>query len=176
MRATSTVAILALIASSRRLTYVPPLSRPTGGERQIYAANSNENTYTNDWTGPYYGFMMLEHTFANTERPRRLKPFNLYYHMYSGEKPAALAAVKQILDLARKSPVVPITASHYSALAEDFFTTEIEQVDLFSWAITNRGSMQSVRFDDAELLVVDPERSTGVLGSKRHRIVPLYFS
>ena len=149
------------------VAYVPPLSRLVGSERQIYAGNSNENTYTNDWTGPYYGFMMLEHTLANTERPRRLKPFNLYYHMYSGEKPAALAAVKQFLDLARTSPVAPITASRYSQIAEDFFVTEIEQVDLFSWAITERGAMQTVRFDQAGLLSVDMDRSTGVIGSKR---------
>ncbi len=149
------------------VTYVPPISRPARSERQIYAANSNENTYTNDWTGPYYGFMMLEHTLANTERPRRLKPFNLYYHMYSGEKPASLAAVKKFLELARNSPVVPISAAHYSELADDFFTAEIEQVDLFSWAVTSRGLMQTVRFDASEFLVVDMERSAGVLGSNR---------
>ncbi len=149
------------------VAYVPPLSRPVENERQIYAGNSNENTYTNDWTGPYYGFMMLEHTLANTERPRRLKPFNLYYHMYSGEKPAALAAVKQFLDLARTSPVAPVTASRYSRIAEDFFAAEIEQVDLFSWAITERGAMQTVRFDEAGLLAVDMDRSSGVIGTKR---------
>ncbi|MFM9938553.1 MAG: polysaccharide deacetylase family protein [Hyphomicrobiaceae bacterium] len=150
------------------VTYVPPLSRPAGQERQIYAGNSNENTYTNDWTGPFYGFFLLEKTLANTERPRRLKPFNLYYHMYSGEKTSSLAAVRHFLDMARKGPVTPITASHYAAIADDFFATEIEQVDLFSWAVSARGAMQTVRFDDAEQLSVDLARSTGVLGSTRH--------
>ena len=150
------------------VTYVPPLSRPAGDERQIYSGNSNENTYTNDWTGPYYGFFMLENTLNNTERPRRLKPFNLYYHMYSGEKASALASVKHFLDMARKTPVFPTTASHYSRIADDFFAAEIEQVDLFSWAITGRGALQTVRFDDAEQLIVDPERSIGVLGFNRH--------
>lgn len=148
--------------------YVPPISRPTGGERQIYAANSNENTYTNDWTGPYHGQFMLEHTLANTELPRRLKPFNLYYHMYSGEKVASLAAVRHILDRARAQPVIPVAASTYARIADDFFGVDIVQVDLFSWAVSRRGALGTVRFDDAEQLAVDLARSTGVLGANRH--------
>jgi hypothetical protein len=148
--------------------YVPPIARPVGKERQIYSGNSNENTYTNDWTGPFYGFYMLEHTLRNTETPRRLKPFNLYYHMYSGEKPAALAAVKSFLELARNSDVVPIEASEYAAIADDFFGVELQQIDLFAWAVTRRGAVQTVRFDDAEALAIDLAGSRGVLGSNRH--------
>ena len=150
------------------VAYLPPISRPAGSERQIYAGNSNENTYTNDWTGPYYGFYMLEKTLANTEEPRRLKPFNLYYHMYSGEKPGALAAVRHILDKARKSRVVPIAASQYAAIADDFFNVDIVQIDLFSWSVSKRGALSTVRFDEADQLSLDMARSEGVLGSSRH--------
>ncbi|MEZ5857342.1 MAG: hypothetical protein R3D67_22390 [Hyphomicrobiaceae bacterium] len=150
------------------VTYVPPISRMAGDERQIYAGNSNENTYTNDWTGPYYGQFMLVNTLANTESPRRLKPFNLYYHMYSGERPGALAAVRHILDIARKARVIPVKASTYAAIANDFFSVDIVQVDLFSWAVSRRGSLSTVRFDDASQLAVDLTRSRGVLGSVRH--------
>ena len=75
------------------VAYLPPISRPVGRERQIYSVNSNENTYTNDWTGPFNGQSMLVNTLRNTDQPRRLKGFNLYYHMYSGEKQAALKSV-----------------------------------------------------------------------------------
>ena len=146
------------------VAYVPAIARPVGRERQIYAVNSNENTYTNEWTGPFGGQLMLEHTLRNTNSPRRLKGFNLYYHMYSGEKPAALAAVRYFLDLARNSDVAPIAASDYAAIADGFFATEIQQVDLFAWAVTNRGGLQTVRFDDAEALAVDLAKSTGVIG------------
>ncbi|MEZ5851280.1 MAG: hypothetical protein R3D68_11595 [Hyphomicrobiaceae bacterium] len=150
------------------VAYVPPISRPAGKERQIYAGNSNENTYTNDWTGPYFGFFMLEHTLKNTDAPRRLKPFNLYYHMYSGEKTAALASIKHFLHLARSSDVIPITASQYSKTASSFFTTRIEQVDLFAWSIEARGTLQTVRFDAADDFEIDLTRSSGVLGGNRH--------
>lgn len=148
--------------------YVPPISRPVGAERQIYAVNSNENTYTNDWTGPFGGQMMLSHTLDKTEHPRRLKAFNLYYHMYSGEKPAALKTVKHFLDEARVGNVTPVAASDYAAIADDYFSTDIEQVDLFSWAIKNRGTLNTLRFDDADHLTVDMAASLGVLGFTRH--------
>ncbi len=147
--------------------YVPPIARPVGRERQIYAANSNENTYTNFWHGPYFGQMMLKETLDRTETPRRLKPFNLYYHMYSGEKPGSLAAVKTFVDLARTSPVIPVVASHYAAIADDYFATEITQEDVNSWSVSKRGNLQTVRFDDADALDIDLVRSKGVLGSRR---------
>jgi polysaccharide biosynthesis protein PelA len=148
--------------------YVPPIGRPVGKERQIYAVNSNENTYTNDWTGPFYGFFMLEQTWANTDKPRRLKPMNLYYHMYVAERAGALAAVKHFLQTMRNSEVLPMAASDYVAIADDFYGVEIEQVGLFSWAVTNRGAVQTMRFDAADALTVDLVRSRGVLGSNRH--------
>jgi polysaccharide biosynthesis protein PelA len=148
--------------------YVPPIGRPVGKERQIYAVNSNENTYTNDWTGPFYGFFMLDQTWANTDKPRRLKPMNLYYHMYVAERAGALAAVKHFLQTARTSELLPMAASDYVAIADDFYGVAIEQVDLFSWAITNRGAVQTMRFDAADQLTVDLARSPGVLGANRH--------
>jgi polysaccharide biosynthesis protein PelA len=149
--------------------YVPPISRPVGRERQIFAVNSNENTYTNDWLGPYYGFFMLQQTLDNTEAPRRLKPFNLYYHMYSGEKASALAAIKHFVAVARRLKVMPVTASRYAGIADDFFGVEIEQVDVSAWAIRNRGTLATVRFDEADLLEIDGANSTGVLGANRHQ-------
>lgn len=157
-----------LDASYPSVAYVPPISRSVGRERQIYAGNSNENTYTNDWTGPYHGLLQLQATLDNTERPRRLKPFNLYYHMYSGEKPAALAAVRHFLDLARNSAVVPITTSHYARMASDFFGVEMRQTGLRAWEIERRGLVQTVRFDDADHLALDAAASSGVLGATRN--------
>jgi polysaccharide biosynthesis protein PelA len=149
------------------VAYVPPLSRIVGQQRQIYAVNSNENTYTNDWTGPFGGQMMLEHTLRNTETPRRLKGFNLYYHMYSGEKQASLRAIKYFLAMARSAEVTPIDASHYAAMADDYFGVDIEQVELFAWAIKDRGAVQSLRFDEADKLAIDLVKSIGVIGTNR---------
>ena len=148
--------------------YVPPISRTVGSQRQIYSGNSNENTYTNYWHGPFWGQLMLAETLKNTETPRRLKPFNLYYHMYSGEKPSSLAAIKSFVKQAQASKVIPVKASEYAAIADDYFGVEIQQVDATSWTITRRGALQTVRFDNADAIDLDDRKSSGVIGATRH--------
>jgi polysaccharide biosynthesis protein PelA len=150
------------------VAYVPPIGRSVGAERQIYAVNSNENTYTNDWTGPYYGFRKLDETIRKTDGPRRLKAYNLYYHMYSGEKPAALDAVRQHLNTARNGEFIPISASHYAAIADSFYDVEIRQLAENQWRVAKRGDLQTLRFDDAADLTLDLSASVGVMGERRH--------
>ena len=146
------------------IAYVPPLSRPVGSERQVYAAASNENTYTNDWKGPFFGFSLVARTLEATERPRRLKPINIYYHMYSGEKPASLDAVRGQLEAARRQAIAPIPASLYPQIVAGFLSARIEQLGTSSWRIDTRGALQTVRFDRVAGRAVDMTSSTGVIG------------
>src|SRR5262249_34760042 len=123
--------------------------------------------YTTDGGGREHGFLHLEATVNATEMPRRLKPINVYYHMFAGERPAALAAVRHHLDATRQAEVTPVAASHYAAIADGFFSTQMTALDQSSWLIQNRGALQTVRFDDAAGLAVDFTRSVGVLGERR---------
>ncbi len=70
------------------LSQIPSLGRWVGGYLQVYAQAQNENVYTNEWHGPFYGFRDVIRMFRFTESPRRLKPINIYYHFYSGTKSA----------------------------------------------------------------------------------------
>ncbi|WP_173932867.1 hypothetical protein [Chelativorans sp. Marseille-P2723] len=149
--------------------YVPPLSREAGSERQIYAVNSNENTYTNDWTEHFHGFLSLSETIRRTENPRRLKGVNVYYHTFSAEKEASLNAVRTHLRWARKQKLAPIEASRYATIADGFFSTKIERRGPWSWRVSGRDGLQTVRFDDAEELDVDLAASVGVIGRTRHQ-------
>jgi hypothetical protein len=149
--------------------YVAPLSRIAGQERQIYAVNSNENTYTHLWTEHYHGFLDLRETIERTGYPRRLKGVNVYYHTYSAEKQTSLMAVRSHLEWARNAELAPIEASRYAAIADGFFSTRIEKTGDMSWRISERDGMQTVRFDDADDLDADPVRSHGVLGTSRYR-------
>jgi hypothetical protein len=149
------------------LSYLSPISRVIGAERQIYAANANDYIYNSDGNGREHGFLNLDATIAATENPRRLKPINIYYHMYAGERPAQLAAVRHHLDAARQAAVIPIAASHYAAIADGFFSTEITALGDASWLIQQRGALQTLRFDDAEGLAVDFGRSIGVIGERK---------
>lgn len=148
--------------------YIAPIGREIGGQRQIYAVASNENTYTDLWTGHFHGFGQLAETIARTELPRRLKGVNVYYHTYSAEKRVSLEAVRRHLDWARAAPLAPVEASHYAAIADGFFSTRIERLGPGHWRILDRDGLDTVRFDDAEALAVDLGASLGVIGTNRH--------
>jgi hypothetical protein len=152
---------------------VSPVGRPVGNERQIYASNSNENTYTNLWTGRYFGFQFLRATLHNTESPIRIKPFNIYYHLYSAEKTASLNALIKNLDYAEEEPLTPLAASHYGRIGQSFYTTELYQVSDNAWRVKNRGALQTIRFDRSAMKKVDFGRSNGVVG-QRHFQGSLY--
>lgn len=157
-----------LDSSFPSVAYVPPVGVAVGAERQIYAVNSNENTYTNGWTGPFDAFKQLTETLDNTERPRRLKGFNLYYHSFSATRPEGVDAVTTHLERARHESVTPITASRYAAIADGFYTTEITPVGLQRWRISNRDALGTVRFDRADTITIDYAASVGVVGHNRH--------
>lgn len=149
------------------ISYLSAISRVAGAERQIYAANANDYIYTTDGGGRDHGFLHLEATIRSTENPRRLKPINVYYHMFAGEKTAQLEGVRHHLDSARQALVTPVAASHYAAIADGFFTTQISALGETTWLVRNRGALQTVRFDDVADFSVDFGRSVGVIGQQR---------
>ncbi len=149
--------------------WVSPLGRWVGGQLQIYASNSNENIYTDQWSEQFFGYRHLIRTLKNTETPIRIKPIGVYYHMYSGEKLASLNAVRANLDYARSQPIIPLATSHYAAIAEGFFSTRIEKEAERKWRIENRGALQTVRFDRSVYSAVDFANSQGVVGQYHYQ-------
>ncbi len=148
---------------------VAPIGLAIDGVRQIYSSNSNENTYTNLWRDRFFGFRYLQTTVQNTENPIRVSPFNLYFHVYSAQKQASLNAVKENLEFARTQHLIPITASAFARIADGFYAASITQLSPLSWKITNRGALETVRFDLAEAYDVDFTASKGVLGARFHQ-------
>jgi hypothetical protein len=149
--------------------WVSPIGRHVGKQRQIYSSNSNENTYTDLWTDRFFGFRYLLSTLENTETPIRVKPHNIYFHMYSGEKLAGLTAVIENFRYAALQEIAPVTASHFAAIADGFFTTQISVIGDRQWRVSNRGELQTIRFDHAALERVDFARSSGVLGQRHYQ-------
>jgi hypothetical protein len=148
--------------------YVAPVGRREGPYFQVYAAASNENTYTDLWTDRFFGFRGLAETIANTGAPKRLTPINLYYHVYIAEKEAALRSLHENIAAIRDLPIAPIFASRYAAIAEGFDTARFARLGPNAWRIENRGELQTIRFDPPlESLAVDFARSSGVLGFRR---------
>lgn len=126
-------------------TAIAPLGLNKGeGAFQVFAPNQNENMYTNEWTGPYYGFERVIETFEMTEKPIRFKPLNIYYHVYSGTKAASLRALRKVYDYAVAQPVMPIYASDYIRKALDFQTMSVAR-DGDTWIVRGAGEVRTVR-------------------------------
>jgi hypothetical protein len=146
---------------------VASIGRQVGKERQIYASTSNENTYTNLWSENFHAFRYLRKTIDNTETPLRLKPFSIYYHMYSGEREASLDALLGNLKYARAQDIVPMTASHFTHIAEGFYDTQLVALGNDSWRVEHRGALATIRFDYSSFKAVNFDRSQGVIGERR---------
>lgn len=127
------------------------------------------------WEDRFFGFQYLIQTFQNTESPRRLKPINIYYHLYSGQKTASLNALLKNLRFAQKEEIAPIATSNYAKIAEGFYSTRFISLGEKVWQIKNRGALQTIRFDTADSLAVDMKNSIGVIG-QRHYQGSLYVS
>ena len=151
------------------ISWVAPLGRRVGKAWQTYSSNSNENTYTELWTSNFFGFKHLTKTVHNTGTPRRLKPFNLYYHMYSGEKISSLNALRFNLDYARSLAITPITTSHFTRIVEGAIAAKLQRDGRGRWRILERGALNTVRFDGAIFKQVDFAASVGVIGQLHHQ-------
>lgn len=141
-----------------------PIGVQVGGERQIYSTASNENTYTNLWSERFFGYRYLIETVQRTNVPRRIAPFNVYFHSYSGERPASLRALQEIMQYASGQDVIPMYSSQFAAIANGFYGVKFDEIGDLAWRVKDRGALQTIRFDDMEGYHVDHDASKGVLG------------
>ena len=139
-----------------------------GPDHLINESISDETAYNNVGPVGENGFSALNETVTNTESPRRLKPFSLNYHAYAGEYPALLRSVKDRQRAASLAALTPVSANRYAAIVDGFFSARVDRVGSATWRISNRGKLQTVRFDAAEGREVDFQSSVGVIGQKRN--------
>ncbi len=107
------------------LSLIQPLGLRVGKYYQIYTAQQNENVFTNDWKGPFWGFKKVIQTFKLTDKPRRVKPVNIYYHFYSASKRASYVALKDIYDWTLKRDLNHIFTSEYPPKVTDFYNVSL---------------------------------------------------
>ena len=137
------------------------------GDRPALTPASSETAYVAGETGRV-AFHALAETLARTETPRRLKAFNLNYHVYAGREQSWLQAVRGHLLAARATPLAPVTAGRYADIVDGFFTTRIARIGEGRWLITDRGALPTVRLDLPDGIAVDVAASSGVIGQRRY--------
>ena len=152
--------------SDRSLTSVAPLGVARGGYYQVFAPNQNENIYTNLWTGPFYGYRRVIETFRLTDSPRRLKPINIYYHVYSATKEASRQALEDVYDWALSQRPHAIYTSSYVDKVLDFNRTVVARQQ-GGWLIRNAGELRQLRLPQTAGYP-DLAQSRNVLGWSDH--------
>jgi len=146
------------------LTLVAPLGLERGEYYQIYTGAQNENVFTNDWLGPFWGFKRVVQTFKRTNSPRRIKPIDVYYHLYSGSKAASLNALKYIFDWSLKQDILPIFTSAYIPKAMDYFTVSIANENSY-WLYEGMRDLKTLRVENPDVSI-DFNHSKTALGIK----------
>ena len=146
------------------LSAIAPMGLERGEYYQIYTGAQNENVYTNNWLGPFWGFKRVVQTFKLTDSPKRYKPIDIYYHIYSGSKRASLNALKYVFDWAIAQDVMPIYTSEYIPKVMDYYTASIAQEDN-RWLVSGMNDLKTLRIEK-ERAGVDLKESNGVLGVK----------
>ncbi|QOP40338.1 polysaccharide deacetylase family protein [Sulfurimonas marina] len=157
------------------LTRVAPLGLERDGYYQIYTGAENENVFTKDWMGPYWGFKKVVQTFELTNSPKRLKPINVYYHFYSASKKASLNAVRYVFDwVLKQKDIMPIYTSEYIPKAMDFWTVSVAYEDGV-WLYDGMRDLKTLRVEkkDASVALHDSETILGVNRFEGHTYIAL---
>ncbi len=144
------------------ITAVPPIGIHRGPYLQIFAPDANEDYFTNQWLGPFWGYENVIQTFEMTNTPHRLKPIDIYTHWYAATKLASLAALNKVYAWVLQQPITPIYVDNYAHIALNFFTIHVaRQADGF-W-ISGADALREMRMPPA-LGTPNIAASSGVAG------------
>ena len=129
------------------LSLVAPYGLARGEYYQIYTGQQNENVFTNDWLGPFWGFKKVVQTFKLTDKPRRLKPIDVYYHFYSASKKASLNALRYVFDwVLKQNDIMPIFTSSYIPKVMDYYIVSMANED-DEWLISGMRDLKNLRLE-----------------------------
>ncbi len=131
---------------------------------QVYAPNQNEEIYTNELKYPLWGFIKILQTFELTDKPRRLKPVDIYYHFYSAQPLEAFNALKFVYKKVLSWNLNPMFASDYVKKVWDFRETAILKTR-GGFFVKNSGYLRTLRIPKS-FGFIDLKHSKGVIGFK----------
>lgn len=145
---------------------VEPLYRQVGRRTQVHIGQANDNIFTNNLEGPFYGYRHVITTMQRTGTPRRLKPVNVYYHFFSAEQNALLRAVQDVYGWALKQELAPLYTSQYLKMMQGFMSASIKSEAPGRISVSNYGECTTVRLPQ-DAMTPDMEKSVNVLGYNR---------
>jgi hypothetical protein len=153
--------------SQPTMTQVEGLGVPRAGGYQVFAPNQNENVYTNNWQGPFYGFERVIETFEFTETPKRLKPINIYFHTYLTTKAAGMKSLDKVFTYALAQETTPVYVADYARKVLDFQTVAVART-ASGWRVRGAHDLRTLRLP-ASMGAPDLATSESVAGFASHQ-------
>ena len=155
------------IGASASVSGLSPFFLKDGPQMQVYHAlpgDLGNLGYPSKDVQTLQGLGLL---VLQTDRPLRLKPFQLAYSAGSANQFATLSTIERLKRIADSADTIPIFASRYVEIVEGFSTVTFKPEGARKWRITDRGGLQTIRFDDAQALSLNLAESEGALGARR---------
>ena len=145
------------------LTRIAPLGVEREGYAQIYTGAQNENVFTNDWLGPFWGFKNVVQTFEMTNSPRRFKPIDIYYHLYSGSKQASIEALTDVFNWVMQQDTFPIFTSEYIPKVIEFYNYSLAKDDEGNWLFSGLNTLKTIRIEKRNFMI-DFDKNPSIAG------------
>jgi len=149
------------------LSAIAPMGLQRGEYTQVFTGAQNENVFTNDWLGPFWGFKRVTQTFELTGYPNRYKPIDIYYHIYSGSKQASVRALEYVFDWALSQDIIPLFTSEYIPKVMDYYSVSIAH-EGNKWLFCGMNSLKTLRVEKVGT-EVSLGNSKTVLGFKKEK-------
>lgn len=144
------------------MTNIQPMGIQLGKYIQVFAPIEMDFNYMNALAGPLYGFQRVIETFQLTDQPRRMKPIDLYYHIYAASYPASLQALHKVYHWAMQQEVMPVYISDYIKKVLDYYQLRISKRG-DAWLIYSHADLRELR-SSPSLGYPDLTHSQNVLG------------
>lgn len=149
------------------LSAVWPLGIPKGRYFQVYAACSNEEDFTHNWQGPYFGYTRVIETFKMTDSPRRVKPVGVYYHPYIVTKAAGAQSLHTVYQWALAQPLHAIYGRQYFRSVLDWQQATVARRLQGGWQLRSGEQMREWAQPRTATLP-DRSASTAIAGWSEH--------
>jgi hypothetical protein len=78
---------------------------------------------------PTGGYIHTIETFKRTETPRRLKPMNIYYHLFCGDYPDATKVLREVYELRCPNRFTRSRGQYAQMVGDSRATTIIKRSD-----------------------------------------------
>lgn len=146
---------------------IRPMGAELGGYYQTFAPIDMDYYYIHGFAGPLYGYEHVIQTFQLTDMPRRFKPIDIYYHVYSTSIPASLQALNTVYGWALTQPVMNIYISDYIRKVIDYFKITLAYNDS-SWLMYSGSELRELR-SAKNAGYPDLARSVNVIGFRENK-------